>query len=116
MESNKLKQELEQFTGTEKYHKLTIFNLLATDGVAFFVDKAEAFWLIDDIACIKDLNLKNENFIVVKAISKNNIGNVIYEDGNYNKLHEMKYDYTDLPEGEWKFFIQNNVIMLPSEY
>lgn len=116
MESNKLKQELEQFTGTLQYHKLTVFNLLATDGVAFFVDKAEAFWLIDDIACIKNINLEKESFIVVKAISKNNKARVIYEDGNYNKLHKMDYDYTDLPEGRWKFFIQNNVIMLPSEY
>ena len=116
MKKEEFKNDLAQFTGTFQYHKLTLLPLLATDGVEYFADKAEAFWLINDIATITCLKLKNEPFIVVKAKSENNKAVVEYEDGDYNPLFKQKYDYTDLIPGEWKFFVYNNVIMLPSEY
>ena len=37
-------------------------------------------------------------------------------DGNGNDLFTKSIDYTDCPEGEWKFFFTGNVLMLPSEY
>ena len=116
MNKNEFKNNLEQFTGTQYYHKLTIYPLLATDGVKYFADKAKAYWLINDISAVMLYRLKEQPFVVVKAISKNKQANVIYEDGNYNKLHSEFYEFTDLFEGEWKFFITDNVIMLPSEY
>ena len=79
-----------------------------------FTQKAQAFWLIDDIAG-NMLEIK-EPFVTVIAKGGNNEANVRYEDGNYNLLKEVHYSYSDLPDGEWKFFITDNVIMLPSEY
>lgn len=36
---NKLKSDLEQFTGTFAYHKLSFLPIYATDGVAYFVQE-----------------------------------------------------------------------------
>lgn len=122
-EINSFKISLKEFTGTIEYHKLGYYPVLATDGVAYFCRQAEAYWLFDemsDFVCYKT----NEPFVVAnikceKAIRKNSAV-ITYEDGNYNKLGEKIILYTDLPNGEWKFFISNHpsqkVIMLPSEY
>lgn len=119
MENNiELLKELEQFIGTEQYHRLTLFPLLATDGVAYLAEKAKAFWLIDKIASM--IYTIDEHFMVAKVQSYNTkngyICKIIIEDGNYNELNASIIDYTDLPTGDYKFFITDNVIMLPSEY
>ena len=114
------KASLAQFIGTMYYHKLSLFPVLATDGVKYFCEKASAFWLFDDMSAVTVTKAKNEEFIVAAATSKDNECDVVYDDGNKNKIYEQHYDYTDLPEGEWKFYISNyptqKVIMLPSEY
>ena len=114
------KASLAQFIGTMYYHKLSLFPVLATDGVRYFCEKASAFWLFDDMSAVTVTKAKNEEFIVAVATSKDNECDVVYDDGNENKIYEQHYDYTDLPEGEWKFYISNyptqKVIMLPSEY
>ena len=49
MEPDELKAQMQQYTGTTKYHKLTLTPLLATDGVKMMAEKTSAFWLIDAI-------------------------------------------------------------------
>lgn len=119
MDATELKQNLSEFIGTLHYHKLGYFPVLATDGVAYFCEKAKAYWLFDDMSAVA-MQKQNEEFIVVTAKSKNEKCNVVYDDGNDNKIFEQHYGYTDLPEGEWMFYISNyptqKVIMLPSEY
>lgn len=119
MNINQFKAELQGFSGTMEFHRLSLFPVLATDGVAFFCENAKAYWLFDDMSCVA-MKKKNEEFIVVKAKSKNGKCNVVYDDGNGNKIFKQHYDYTDLPEGEWKFYISNypteKIIMLPNEY
>lgn len=114
-----LKDDLEQFTGTTEYHKLSIFPVLATDGTAYFCEKAEAYWLFDKMAAIT-MQHPEQAFIVCEVNSKDNKCTIKFQDGNYNYFCEKKIPYTDLPEGEWDFFISNlpnqKVILLPSEY
>lgn len=119
MNINLFKLKLQEFTGTMLYHKISVFPLLATDGVAYFCENASAYWLFDDMALFT-LTQKNQEFIVVNAVSKNKKCDVFFDDGNNNKLGKKHYKYTDLPEGNWKFYISNypteKIIMLPSEY
>ena len=111
-----LKNNLRQFIGTQQYHKLSLIPLLATDGVSYFAKTAQAFWLVDFVAAMTYSKLKNEVFIVVKAISKDEKVDITFDDGNNNILHQEHIEYTDLPEGEWKFYVTDNVMMIPSEY
>lgn len=116
---NKLKRDLEQFTGTFAYHKLSFLPIYATDGVTYFCTRAKAMWLFDDMSFIALTN-KQEEFIVTFISVKDNECDITYTDGNNNLIHKQHYPYTDLPAGDWKFYISNNpeqrVIMLPSEY
>ena len=110
-------EELQQFIGTEKYHRLNNLPIFATDGVTYFCEKAEAFWLFDEMSLDVTMNkdLKNEGFIVCNVEAKNEEATITYEDGNYNKLYEKKIDFTTL-DGDYKFYIIDCIILLPSEY
>jgi len=114
-----LKEELKQFYGTENYYKVIPFApYVITDGVKYFVDKASAYWLVTDIMCNKQSkDLKDEDFIVIKT-TKTDKGVVVnYEDGNKNKLYKETYPYSKLPDdGEFTLWMENNVILLPSEH
>lgn len=119
MDINQFKTNLAEYIGTMQYHKLSLMPVYATDGVEYFCRNANAFWLFDDMAAVAITN-PNEEFIVALAKSKDEKCDVIYDDGNGNKIYEQHYTYTDLPEGDWKFYISNypteKIIMLPSEY
>jgi len=119
MNTNEFRKNLEQFTGTFTYHKLSFLPIYATDGVTYFCENAKAMWLFDDMSYIA-LKNKKEEFIVTFVYVKDNKCDITYEDGNENVIHKQHYPYTDLPAGNWKFFISNHpeqrVIMLPSEY
>lgn len=49
IDARQLAEELENFTGTEKYYRYTPETVL-TAGTKFLAEKAECFWLIDLIA------------------------------------------------------------------
>ena len=115
-----LKEELKQFYGSERFYKFHQGTLLI-EGVKYFAEKADAFWLISDITinCKLRKELKNEDFIVVKVFPPEFTEGVIvkYEDGNDNELLEEYYQYALLPDNEsYKFWFTNNVLLLPSEY
>lgn len=109
-----LEQNLSQFYGTEAYHRLSFSPIVCTDGVLYFANNAEAYWLITDITAI--VPTLDTYFCYIVITSKGGKAIISYEDGNDNVLHKHKYDFTDLPEGEWKFYCTDNVLMLPSEY
>lgn len=114
-----LKDKLKQFYGTENYYSLTP-EVVITDGVKYFADKAEAYWLITDIAINSKMHnkLKGEEFIVAKTHKKDNGGIIVqYEDGNYNVLLIEEYPLSDLPDdGEYTLWVEFNVMLLPSEH
>ena len=111
-----LQTDLTEFTGTLEYHRLTYFPILATDGVKYLAEKAGAFWLVDDIAAVYVTKKNEYPFISINVISKDGKATVKYTDGNYKKIHTQNYEYTDLPEGEYKLFLTDDVLMLTSEY
>lgn len=51
MEAARLRRELGQFTGTDKWHRYSpLFRrMLLTDGMVYLCEKAGAFWLADAI-------------------------------------------------------------------
>jgi len=118
---NSLRNELEQFTGTMTYHRVSLFPVLATDGVAYFCKKAGAYWLFDEMAAFA-MNHPNEKFIVVTVNVTGCVATIRYDNGNYEDIGGKVVDYTDLPPNQdgWEFYISNypneKIIMLPSEY
>ena len=118
METNELKNLMHQCTGTTQYHKLTWLPLLATDGVKMVTERAGAFWLIDVIASYQIRPKIKELAIQFWTLEVKDNKAVLYcvEDHGKPRLIEQEIEYTDFPRGNWNFYVQNGVIMLPQEY
>ena len=121
-EVEELESGLSGFYGTEGFHKLCILSdLLATDGVAYLCEKASCYWLFDAIAsyqkaCRKDAMLKDMQFWTLKVNLKKQSAVLICERDKGDVAFRQKIEYTDFPLSEIKFYVQNKVVMLPSEY
>jgi len=113
-----LKKELDNFTGTQAYHRCSIVsNYLCTDGTKHLAEKANAFWLIDAIASYQ----RKEPFQVWTLVVKSGKGTLtMVEDTGQPELVKQILTYTDFPEGTIQIWVapqdENMIMMLPSEY
>ncbi len=114
-----LKEALQQFIGTDEWTRHTLNReMLLTDGVRFFAENAGggAYWLTDIIATEVFPLLGQEAFIHIKMIVADEAAVIIGDDGNDNTLWQQRIEFTDCPQGEWHFYLKDNVLLLPSEY
>jgi len=111
--------DLDQFTGTETWtrHGLNR-NMLCTDGVMYFAENAGngAFWFLDIVATELMMLHKKEPCLVITLASKDGKATITADDGNDRVLYTREIEYTDCPPGDWKFYLVDNVLLLPSEY
>lgn len=114
MNTQELKANLAQFTGTDQWWKHSITAMTYTDGVKYFAEKAGAYWFLDIVGT--EVMPHKHDFAVVKLVSKDNKATIVVEDGNGNTSWEKKIEFTDCPEGVWSFYLIYTVLLLPSEY
>jgi hypothetical protein len=124
--SEKLIEDLKQFYGTEHYWSLGFpTEIYLTDGVKYFAEEAEAFWLMTELALEYHKLQKLDEYIFVTVDNKikvdkdgyeKRVAKTIFTDGNDKIYSTRHYENLDLPLGIWKFYIMYNVILLPSEY
>ena len=124
-EAGELRENLAQFYGTEQWFRHFLGKMLYTEGVQFFAENAGngAYWFLDIVATeILPLNVEEE-FIHIKlevATADCRISGVAAyikaDDGNDNVLFTRPLEYTDCPEGEWSFYLESGVLLLPSEH
>ena len=111
--------QLNQFTGTAKYYRISRRHLL-TEGTKYLAEQAAYFWLMDAIASHLVEIGTAEWFVVVKTSIKRTKAVMVYEDGNGNELARQEIPYTDLPLDQISLYAcwdgEHWVIMLPSEY
>ena len=109
--------DLARFTGSEHAYFNPLFRAVKyTDGVKHVSDNGAA-WLITDILAVvcSVAKVKREPFVVVTLTVKEGKGAIVWDDGNENKLHRQNVDFTDFPDGKIKFYVENGMMMLPSE-
>ena len=125
MEINKMNEEqilneLENFIGTEAYHKFSICsNIVLTDGMKFLCDTCQSYWLLDIVASVQQESkiMENRNFIVWRIkLNEYNKSFIVsaYKDSPFNKenlLYEQVGGYTDFPLKSC-----DNVLLLTREY
>ena len=109
---------LGQFTGTENYFKSNMFvpKMLHTDGVEYFCKEGGAYWFLDKVALEYSKMQEVHPFMSIKLVVKNDEADIFVEDGNGDALFKQFIPFTDCPEGEYNFFLTDNVLMLTSEY
>jgi hypothetical protein len=131
----KIEESLKGFIGTEKYYKRSILGrrtgMIYTDGVKHFVDYAEAQWFIDIVNSHMPVVLNRGKgdyfFTVVLTVHALEGGvNAVFKIDSelLGNLVTQEIPYTDLPIGEYKFFLALGqdgplpayVLMIPSEY
>jgi hypothetical protein len=114
--SNQIKEELNQFCGTEHYYK-HLFGIVYTDGIRFLAEECQCYWLIDLVASYQsDVKVKKEEFQVYKlTVNPDHSAIVEITDGNYNIIAQQFVEFTDFPLDEITLWCSNQVLYLPSE-
>jgi hypothetical protein len=109
---------LEQFTGTEKYHRHWT-DMVYTDGIEYLAEKAGAYWLIDAIASYqRNEKIKTEPFQLweLRLTEKPKAVLTMRRDTNEPEIVSQEIKYTDFPLDEIKLYLIDGVLLLPSEY
>lgn len=112
-----LLKELEQFTGTDNYYKVS-FGLKATDGIIYLCKQAKCFWLMDIVASYQR-KLKNIPFQLWNIrINPDKRSAVVTckEDKDQPDIVNQKIKFTDFPLSEFEFYCIDGIVLLKSEY
>jgi hypothetical protein len=110
--------DLAQFTGTEDWHRHGLVrNVLYTDGVKFVAERGAAYWLLDKVATLQlEERVRAEPFQVWRLKVQGTAATLTCDDGNDNIIHCEQIHYTDFPLDEIAFYVEGDVILLPSEH
>ena len=112
--------ELHLFTGTENWYQLNSFSSLKiTDGCKYIAETCGAYWLFDLIAAIQtETNIRPLIFQEIRLQTDLNLSSAVLTvtDGNKNEFYRQNIEFTDFPLESIRFYLRNDVIMLPTEY
>lgn len=113
-----LANDLRQFTGTEHHFRHNLCrNITYTDGVKYLAEAASAYWLIDKVATNQlEPKIRREEFQSWKLKVKDGAAVLTCDDGNGNIVHSEEITFTDFPLDEIELWVENGVILLPSEH
>lgn len=118
MEENKqLKEDLNHFTGTEKYYASSFGGLKLTDGIHYLRETANCYWFIDIIESYQH-KLKDIHFQLWKIVVNDDRTAVVtcIEDIDQPNLVKQELQYTDFPLKEFECYCIDGVVLLKSEY
>ena len=117
--------DLQGFTGTEQWYRHGLNRkFIYTDGVRYFAENAGggAYWFLDIAASSIFMlhRLQKEEFLSVTMTVTASGAVILVTDGNDEELFTQHIEFTDCPQGEWKFFQiwdgENSTMLLLSEY
>ncbi len=115
--SARLREDLIAFIGTETWHRHALNrHMLLTDGVRYFADQAGAWWLLDIVATEVFRLQAAHPFLSITIDVREGEADIRVSDGNDAMLFTRHIHFTDAPDGLWRFFLTDNVVLLPSEY
>lgn len=118
MTGEELDRYLSTYTGTEAYYRNWL-GLLYTDGIKALAREAGAYWLIDAIGSHALTEGRRGRYpfqLWTLAVKDQAAVLTMQEDQDQPELVRQEIKYTDFPEGTWKFYLIDGVLILPSEY
>jgi len=105
--------------GTEAYHKFSSHKHypIATDGVIAVAETAGCYWLLDIIGSYQTNKLLDPQFQVWKlAVNHENNTAVVSGYNDTELIVTRNIPFTDFPLDEFKLFLMNGILLLPSEH
>lgn len=120
MDSSQLRHGLAQYTGCDQpFRHSLVRSVLYTDGVQFFAQNAGngAYWFIDILATEPAIRKLGADFALITLTVTDSAAKIVVTDGNDDTppVFTQTIEWTDCPEGEWKFYFEGGMIMLPQE-
>lgn len=113
--------ELSQFTGTSQYYQHPL-GVLYTDGVHYMAERGGAYWLLDLIAIwqlhpriAQDPMLQQIQFWTL-TVNDDRSAQLICERDSDDIAVTQRIPFTDFPLKMLRLYVQDGVILLPSEY
>lgn len=117
LEKEAFESALMRFIGTEHWYRHSLVPAMTyTDGIKYFVEQSESYWLLDVIATEHFPMLKGQPFLFITVNSKNGSCGIVVKDGDGKELKSKHVPFTTLLEGTWNFYLTDDVLLLPSEY
>jgi hypothetical protein len=107
---------LDQFYGTEQYYRHPLTNSVYTDGVKYFAEKAGAYWFLDIVFSEYTSLFSVDDFLSITLFVGSLGADISVTNGDEDILATKRIQFTDCPQGEYKFFYADNVLMLTTEY
>lgn len=113
--------ELDAFVGTENIYQYP-FGIYYTDGVKYLATQGEAFWLLDAIASHQTQQLLSQSDLQEFQIWELTVAEdksavlTCRADTNTEPIVRQEIEYTDLPLKFIKLYLEEKVLLLPSEY
>jgi len=119
MEANALYAELNQFAGRTPLHRHWLPRFYYTEGVRFLAERTRCFWLIDLIAILqlrawKDAWLRQ--FQLWELFVNDGRGVLVCSRDSDDVAFREVIEKTDFPIGYVHFYVDDGVLMLPSEH
>ena len=113
--------ELDAFVGTENIYQHSL-GICYTDGVKYLATKGEAFWLLDAIASHQTQQILSQpelqEFQIWELTVAEDKSAVLTcrADTNTEPVVRQEIEYTDFPLKSLKLYLEEKVLLLPSEY
>jgi hypothetical protein len=131
LDSETLKKTLEHFCGSEQLYR-NLLGIRYTDGVKHLAQNAKCYWLIDAIAShqpkvqkiqsLREFQLwflhVGDSHEFIKPKGKNKAVLTCWEDTPTPETKPaviQQIEYTDFPLSESKLYLQDKILILPSE-
>jgi hypothetical protein len=119
--------DLNHFTGTEKWHRRSLFSWapLVTDGVLYVLETGQCYWLFDKIVALQleidKSKLSDDRQFWSLEQDKDHSAILKLDDGNGEIIYTediafTDFDFSELDGRKIKFYIMDNVMLLPTEY
>ena len=116
-----LQNHLEQHIMSERYYRVNPFTpIVITDGVKYFADTCQCYWLLDDITI--NLFRKHQElgclFIDIEVNKRHTVHITVRQDEGMPVVYDKKIkDLCGIiPVGKYSIWLMNNVLLLPNEY
>jgi hypothetical protein len=112
---------LAHYHATENWYRHGLVkSMLYTDGVQCFAENGGdhgAYWFLDIVATEYWPLLSRQPFLVVElSVGDQKSAVIKVDDGNGRVITTRQISYTDMQPGDWRFFLTDNVLLLPGEY
>lgn len=118
--ADELRRDLAHYYGGDTVYRHIFGLVIYTSGVKHFADAAGAYWFLDILATERAILKEADEFAVVTLTVADSRASIVVTDGGKDgndpkTVFSRDISYTDCPPGEWKFFFEQRVIMLPQE-